>query len=122
VVEKKLLVPFQKSALVVEKKNPLSTLERSPVVVVAITFPLASVSRSDDGRDVMAKDVVVALVVVARVAMMLVNVEFAVVEVAVKLGAVTVLYAVSVPLRRVLPSTSNMVPVVDVAFVPRSVT
>jgi hypothetical protein len=71
---------------------------------------------------VTAKDVVVALVVVALVATMLVKVEFAVVEVAVKLGAVTVLYAVRVPLRSELPSTSNMFPVVDVAFVPRSVT
>ncbi len=87
-----------------------------------MTFPLASVARSDDGRAVMAKFVVVALVVVARVATMLVKVEFAVVEVAVKLGAVIVLYAVSVPLRSELPRTSKMVPVVDVALVPSSVT
>ncbi len=84
--------------------------------------PFASVARSEDGRDVMAKFVVVALVVVARVATMLVKVEFAEVEVATKAGAVTVLYAVRVPRRSVLPKTSKILPVVDVAFVPRSVT
>ena len=85
--------------------------------MVATTLPCAFVERSADGVLVIAKDVVVALVAVT-----LVNAEVPVVDVAVKLGAVTVLYAVRVPLRSELPSTSKMVPVVEVAFVPRSVT
>ncbi len=53
------------------------------------------------------------------VAVKFVKVEVAVVEVAVKLGAVMVLYAVSVFLKSALPSTSRMFPVVEVAVVPR---
>ncbi len=90
--------------------------------VVATTEPFASVARSDDGSPVIARFVVVAFVVVDFVATIFVNTEFAVVEVAVKLGAVTVLYAVRKPRRSELPATSKMLPVVDVAVVPRRVT
>ena len=101
---------------------PVVSKKLEEIDVVATTEPFASVASNDDGSPRMAKFVVVALVVVALVAMMLVKVEFAVVEVAVKLGAVTVLYAVTRLLKSELPTTSKMLPVVDVAVVPRRVT
>ncbi len=45
--------------------------------------------------------------------------DAAVVDVATKLGAVTVLYAVTVPRKSELPVTSNILPVVVVALLPK---
>ena len=61
-----MFADFQTSALVVEKKNPLSIFVRyeEESDVVAPTVPLAFVARSAPARLVIAKFVVVAFVVV----------------------------------------------------------
>jgi hypothetical protein len=67
VVEKKSLIVFQESALVVEKKNPLSMPLRYDELsdVVATTLPCAFVERRALPMFEMARLVVVAFVAVA---------------------------------------------------------
>lgn len=85
-----------------------------PAIAPDTTPPLV-VLRSDAGTLDIYRLVVDALVLTER----FVKVEVAV-EVALKLGAVMVLYAVRVFLKSAFPSTSKMLPVVEVAFVPRT--
>ena len=86
----------------------------APMEVVATTLPVLSVPRSEEVRLVRY----VLPETVNAVLLAYGNVEAATVEVAVKMGAVNVLYAVRMPRKSELPYTSKMLPVVEVAEAP----
>ena len=114
--------PLLKLVLLMVPSEPV--MNPAPTEVVETTDPSALVERSAFARFKMPRFEVVAFVLKRLPAVRAVeeaygNVLAALVDVAVKMGAVTVSYAVTAFLKSDEPVTSMMLPVVVVAVLPR---